>query len=299
MGATLVMVESIVEELETSIGQLARDLPGRLGVVIHFPGVERKIRLNAHEQFKAASTIKVVIMAEAYRQAESGELRLEEEIVLETTDMTGGSGVLQYLHPGLRLQVVDAVELMISLSDNTATNMVLRRVGVVAVNDLATALGLRNTVLAGLFGTARPVELRDRASETTPEDMAVLMTAIAGADCISPRASAAMARHLERVIHLDVLPRYLPLTSHAEGVDGSAMAIRIAHKSGSLTGIRHDVAILTIDTGVGERQAIISAFTDGLEDGDLWTPENVGERALGTLGKLVFDALVQLNGRER
>ena len=295
---TIVTAERIVDELATSIGRLARDLPGRLGVVVHFPGVAREIRLNAHERFKAASTIKVVIMAEAYRQAESGELRLDEEIVLETADMTGGAGVLQYLHPGLRLHVVDAVELMISLSDNTATNMVLRRVGVDAVNDLACALGLRNTVLAGLFGTARPVELRDRASETTPEDMAVLMTAIARGECVSPRASTAMARHLERVINLDVLPRHLPLTSNAEVTDDSAVAVHIAHKPGSLSGIRHDVAIVTINTRNGERQAIISAFTDELEDGDLWTPENVGERALASLGKLVFDALVRLNGGE-
>jgi beta-lactamase class A len=291
----MIEAETIVHELEVSIGEIARNLPGRLGVVVNFLEDDFEIRFNAGERFLAASLIKVPIMAEVYRQAEIGALRLDETIVLDATDVTEGAGVLQYLHPGLQLRLADAVELMISISDNTATNMVLRRIGVDSVNEAISSLGLRNTVLGGLFGSARPVELRHRVSETSPDDMAVLLTAIARSQCVSAGASASMLRHLEHVTHQDVLPRCLPLTPHPEHLGYPIRAVQIAHKSGSLTGIRHDVGIITIETETGKHQTIVSALTDQLEDNDLWTPENVGERTLANLGRMIFDAMMQMS----
>ncbi|HEY8686980.1 MAG TPA: serine hydrolase [Chloroflexota bacterium] len=286
---------AIVNELEASIAQVAHNLPGRLGVVVHFLEDDLEIRCNADERFLAASLIKVPIMAEVYRQAETGALRLDETIVLDAADVTGGAGVLQYLHPGLRLSITDAVELMISISDNTAANMVLRRIGTDSVNDAIPSLGLRNTVLGGLFGSARPAELRHRVSETSPDDVANLLRAIARSQCVSAGASASMLRHLEHVTHQDVLPRYLPLTPHPERLGYPIRAVQIAHKSGSLTGIRHDVGIITIETEGGKHQTIVSALTDRLEDNDLWTSENVGERTLADLGRLVFDAMMRMS----
>lgn len=289
-----VEAETIVNELEASIVQIAHGLSGRLGVVVRFLQNDLELRFNASERFLAASLIKVPIMAEVYRQAETGALHLDETIVLDVADVTGGAGVLQYLHPGLQLRIADAVELMISISDNTATNMVLRRIGTDSVNDAIPSLGLKDTMLGGLFGAARPVELRHRVSETSPDDMAVLLTAIARSQCVSAGASTAMLRHLEHVIHQDVLPRFLPLTPHPERLGYPIRAVQIAHKSGSLTGIRHDVGIITIETETGKRQTVVSALTDGLEDGDLWTPENVGERTLAKLGHLIFDAMMRM-----
>jgi len=289
--------KAIVNEVETSIAQIASELPGRLGVVVRFLADDLEIRFNADERFAAASVIKVAIMAEVYRQEDVGALHLNETLVLDAADVTEGAGVLQYLHAGLQLSIADAVELMISLSDNTATNMVLRRVGTDSVNDAMKSLGLTNTVLGGLFGRARPANLRHRVSETSPHDMAVLLTAIAGSQCVNTGACASMLRHLEHVIHQDVLPRYLPLTPHPERLGYPGLAVTIAHKSGSLTGVRHDVGIITIETGAGKYQTIVTAFTDHLEDDDLWTPENVGERTLAELGKLAFDAMVRMSQR--
>jgi beta-lactamase class A len=93
----------------------------------------RASALNADQPVKTASVIKLPIMLEAFHQVRAGKRSMNEKLVLAAADRVSGSGVLPYLHPGLELTLEDAIVLMMVVSDNTATNLVLDPVGIPAV----------------------------------------------------------------------------------------------------------------------------------------------------------------------
>ena len=279
--------------LHEGIAAVAAALPGRLGVLIRYLEQGLEARFSAEDLFPAASVIKLPIMVEVYRQAEEGILSLDERLPLIPEEATGGSGVLQYLHQGLDLTVADAVELMIVVSDNTATNLLLRRVGPEAVNGTMQELGLSCTRTAGPIRgpNARPGLMN--MSRTTPAETAALLTWMARGELFGPAASAAMRTILERQMVDEMLPRYLPITSYPER-DRPVPGITLAHKTGSLSGVRNDVGILSVETAAGRQSAVISAFAADVDDGNLWTVENVASRAVAEVGRLVYETLLRL-----
>lgn len=106
-------------------------------------GVTYEIR--GDEPVRTASTIKLPIMAACFAMAKDGQLNLSEPLKLTAEEKVSGSGILQDLSPGDQLPVRDMIDLMIVLSDNTATNLILNRVGANAVNERLAAFGLTQT----------------------------------------------------------------------------------------------------------------------------------------------------------
>ena len=100
---------------------------------------------KADEAVNAASVIKIAVMAEAFRQMEAGLLLPQERFTLRDSDRLPSCGVLKALHEGIEVTTLDLTALMITLSDNTATNMLLRRIGLERVNDTLETLGLEKT----------------------------------------------------------------------------------------------------------------------------------------------------------
>jgi N-acetylated-alpha-linked acidic dipeptidase len=116
---------------------------------------------------RTASTIKLPILVEAFAEVAEGKARWDEELVLTAESKVEGAGILPEMDPGLRLTLRDAVRLMITISDNTATNLVLDRFGADAVNARMEALGLGETrSLRKISGGARPSRARRSASAT-------------------------------------------------------------------------------------------------------------------------------------
>jgi beta-lactamase class A len=131
--------------VEALIGDAERT-GGVVGVAIH--GAEGELfSHHGDRRFRAASTIKVPIMIEAYREIERGGLTLGDQYSLRDEDRIPGSGVLGHLHAGLELTLADLLFLMIAVSDNTATNLILDRVGLEAVNTTMQSLGMSDSVL--------------------------------------------------------------------------------------------------------------------------------------------------------
>ncbi|MGH2409966.1 MAG: serine hydrolase, partial [Chloroflexota bacterium] len=192
------------------------------------------------------------------------------------------------------LTLADAVELMVIVSDNTATNLLLRRLGTDAVNGAMADLGLSRTRAAGPIRTANANVELSRMSRTTPREMASLLSWMAAGALVNTDASAAMVETLEHQIHDDMLPRYLPFTHYPARLGLPDMPIRIAHKTGGLSGVRNDVGIVRAQTSAGVRTMIVSAFTSDLADEELWTAENVGARAIASVGRLAYDTLLRL-----
>lgn len=283
---------TIIDGLREDVLVVAGGLPGRLGVALRFLEHDLEFCYKGEDVFPTASVIKLPIMVEAFRQVAEGTLRLDEPLATCTAEMVAGSGVLQFLHPGLELTLEDALELMIGVSDNTATNLVLARIGNEAVNRTMDNLGLVQTRSAGKIGGAdRPVD-GPRRSQSSPRDMAVLLTGIAQGTLVSETASDHMLRILGHQLYEEMVPRYLPL-----GFDPSEThcpPIVVAHKTGAVDHVRNDVGIIRLQSGTDIRTLIVAVFTADLDDGNLWTIENVGVRAVAEVSRLAFRALIAL-----
>jgi beta-lactamase class A len=142
-----------------------------------------------------------------------------------------GTGVQNDLSPGLRLRLEDAARLMVTVSDNVATNLLIARLGTRTINRATREAGYSDTRLAGKL--YRSHRLR---SSTTPRDAGTLMLEVARHRAVNRAASAAMLDILRREQHDDIVGRHL-----VRETDG-AVRWTIASKSGSLPGVRNDVA---------------------------------------------------------
>jgi len=292
-------------DLDAALAAVADRLPGTLGVAIRYLPDGPTFALNADRPFPPASVIKVPVLVEVFAQAATGHLDLAQRIPLRAKDRVGGSGVLQYLGPGLEPSVRDLAELMIGVSDNTATNVLIELVGVAAVNARLRSLGLERTTLAGKLGLSYPVEdapanpaidpqvPSNRGSTTTPAEMCRLFELLWRGEVVDEEASRAMIRILEHQTFME-LARYLPLDDLTEEDGRTASRVRIASKSGSINGVRNDVAMITAHTPSGTRAYIVSAFTRDVQDEQLWTPENVALLAIGEVSRLAYRYLLDV-----
>lgn len=291
-------------DLDAALASVAAALPGTLGVAIRYLPDGPEFALRADEHFPPASVIKVPVLVEVFAQAEAGTIDLARRVALRDGDRVGGSGVLQHLMPGLLPTVRDLAELMVVVSDNTATNMLIELVGAERVNARMRALGLPITTLAGKLGLSYPVgnlppDRRadpaiptNRGSCTTPREMCRLFEALWRGGVVSPAASREMIRIMEHQNFME-LARYLPLDDLTEQDGRAQSSVTIASKSGAINGVRNDVALITARTSHGVFPYIVSAFTRDVEDSRLWTVENVALRAIADVSRLAYLYLLE------
>ena len=194
------------------------------------------VEVNGAQQFPAASVIKVPIMVEAFRQAGEGDLFLDSLYTVHESRVAGGSGILKELHAGIAVSLRDLVKLMIVLSDNTATNMVIDLAGMKAVNDTLSRLGLNDIVLKRrLMGGpfyARPDYSLAIDNTISAQDVGKLLVMLVEGRAVSATADAEM---LDILLHQQVNDR-LPLLLPAPA--------KVAHKTGEFQTTRHDAGVV-------------------------------------------------------
>ncbi len=134
-------------DLRDEIERMAAECGGAVAVAATHLPVERRLEREAQRSFPSASVIKVPILAALHAEAEAGRLSWEERMPLTEAAKVPGSGVLRELHPGIELTLDDLARLMIVVSDNTATNLLIDRIGTGVVNDLMAGLGYEQTRL--------------------------------------------------------------------------------------------------------------------------------------------------------
>ncbi len=132
-------------KLRSEILKISRDVKGQLGLYMKHVESGKEISIEADKVFPLGSVFKIPVMIEAYRQVNEGLLSMDEKIKLENKHYCIGSGILQYLSPGLELTIRDLVTLMIIATDNTASEMLWKRIGIQRVNMLIRELGLAKT----------------------------------------------------------------------------------------------------------------------------------------------------------
>jgi beta-lactamase class A len=195
--------------------------------------------LRADEQVRTASTIKLPIMTEVFRQVEQGKLKWTDEITLTRQNKQGGSGILGEFSEGSKIDLKTLTNLMIVVSDNTATNLILDKVTADSVNDLMDVLGLKQTrSLRKIGGGGDSKLLTDPfyrlfgIGVSTPRDMVKLLEMLENGQVVSKEASAEMLNILRRQQYKEAIGRNLPDT------------IPSASKSGALDRLRSDVGII-------------------------------------------------------
>ncbi|WP_312203602.1 serine hydrolase [Anaerospora hongkongensis] len=248
--------------------QLA-SFPGRCGLVIVNLANGEKWEYCPETCFAAASMIKLPLMYEVMRQAAAGLLSLDEYLTVTSEIQTGGAGILGELLPGLQLTIRELVTLMIILSDNTATNMLIDRIGMDSVNNTAAALGLQSTILRRRMMDFEAAA-RGEENMTSAADLAQLFAHIYHPQLLSKEYGALMLDILKRQQVRDKLPFYLP------------EEIKIAHKTGTLPGVEHDGGILFLSAPY-----IICVLTDG------HTANYEGLQLVALIGKIIYEMLIQ------
>jgi beta-lactamase class A len=232
-----------------------------------------------------ASLIKVPVLVALYQMAHEGLTALDARIVYSAEQQCLGSGVLIHLQPGVQMSVRDAAVLMIIISDNVATNMVIDHVGLDRINRTMRSLGLAETTLFQRLGDrAAGLDAR-KMSVSTAGEMTRLMELIARHEAVSPEASEDMLRILRRQDYRHELSSLLPwnelnrLPDHKDNW--------VAEKGGSfLNGIRTSGAIFHGPRGT----FALSAFCEGgTAPGSGRSAE--GNRVLGELGYAAWRAL--------
>ncbi|HUG43151.1 MAG TPA: serine hydrolase, partial [Acidobacteriota bacterium] len=239
---------------------------------------------DAGAQVQTASVIKVPLMVEVFAQAREGRLALTDPIVYTESNQAPGAGILQDLSPGLQITVRDAVVLMIALSDNTATNMLIDRVGVDAVNQRLIQCGFERTFLNRKVFRPDPEDLpperaRFGLGATTPREMRLLFEKLYRGEIVDAEASHEMMAILRQQRDRDQIPRLL--------VGPEWTDVEVAHKSGALNRVRNDVGIVFSPRG----DVVLSLFAQESED-QKWTPDNEASLALGRLAEELLKHLL-------
>ncbi len=230
--------------LEEEIAAASAGFSGTVGVWgRRLPGGET-VALRADESFETASAIKVLILAAALRRVREGRDALDAPLVYGPQHHVFGSGVLRELTPGLRLSLRDTLTLMIAVSDNVATNMVIDRVGGVdAVNAEAARQGMgRTRVLARLdFASGANTQGFGRS---TPAELGGLFERLYHGRCVGAAEDRLMIDLLLRQQYNSALTRDLPYALITPPrLPGEQPALRLASKSGSWQGCRIDCGL--------------------------------------------------------
>ena len=219
--------------LKSSLQQLAAQYPD-LEPEIFFVDLDNKgfVSINGKEVIASASTIKLPILVAFFQDVDRGKIALQERLVM-TEDVIGeGSGGMQYQEPGTRFSALQTASEMIVTSDNTATNMLIKRMGgMEELNQRFSKMGLKATRLRNL--------LPDLAgtNTTTPEDLGNLLAKIDSGKLISLRSRDRLLYIMRNLVRNTLLP---------EGLEPGAI---IAHKTGDIKSVLGDAGIVDMPNG--------------------------------------------------
>lgn len=253
-------VERIIAEAEAGGGSVGVTLVGPNGDTFTH---------NADRKYGAASTVKIPLMVEIFRQIDRGERSLDDPYTLVDADRAAGSGVILELHTGITLTLNDLVYLMMAISDNTATNILIDYAGMDNVTATMRELGMTQSLL-GRKMKGRPAEEGEQENWATPGDYARLMQALLANQVASADSCAKMVAMLEKQQNTRRISRYLPESDK----------IRWGSKTGSVRGVTNDVGFVTTDAGT----LIVSIYCEGLAD------QHVGEKVIGDITRAALEA---------
>ncbi|MFN2563425.1 MAG: class A beta-lactamase [Gemmatimonadaceae bacterium] len=296
--------DAALGRLEREIARLAPLSGGQVGVAAVHLESGRAVYLNRGERFPMASSYKVPIAYQLMTRVDRGEVRLDSMITLKPGDLHPGSGTLTELldDPGVILSVRNLLELMLLISDNTATDIMLRTAGgaqavtqrlrTIGVDGISVDRATLNLIAdwagwrlpsgsddwraaarptkAGADSAARAFD-RDARDTATPEAMALLLQKIWRSDGLSSQSSALL---------VDIMTRSTTGAERLKGLLPPKTAV--AHKTGTIGGTTNDVGIITLPEDAGHVIAVVFVKESTL-------PVETRERAIAQIARSIYD----------
>lgn len=272
--------KSDLEILEKEISSLIQATEGDFGIAFRvLDDSGRELFINEKEVFHAASTMKTPVMIEIFKQAKSEEFSLEDSmlIVNEFKSIVDGSTFAMdlnvdsqeglYERIGQRATIYELMYQMIIKSSNLATNILIERVDAERVTQTMRDLGANDIQVLRGVEDLKAFEA-GMSNTTTALDMMLIMEAIATGNAVDQEADQQMMDILYDQYYKDLIPKLLPNT------------VKIAHKTGSITGVQHDAAILELPDG---NRYVLVILTKNLTDVE------VGKQAIAEISKLIYD----------
>ncbi|TKB46491.1 class A beta-lactamase [Ferrimonas sediminicola] len=305
-GSAYAKTKEVQPSVGAAIEQVATKLAGRIGFAAQEIGGKDIIAFNGDETFAMASTYKVAIAAAVLDRVDRGELRLDQMVNVTLDMMMIGDAALNgtFVHPGLQLSIANLIEVMITESDNTATDISMGLAGgPAAVTKYLRRLGIsdfrvdRTTgeIIGEFYGLpgpatqklaieafrARPELLKiqgdrnldfeaDPRDQATPHAMLKLLLAIDSGTAVSPKS---------RDFLLGVMSRTRTGASRLKGL--LPRGTPVANKTGTIGGVANDVGYITLPDG---RRFAVAVFTKSSA-----TPEPDRDRAIAEISRSLFD----------
>ena len=289
IGAAAAQTNSNHTQLDQRVKSAISHFPGTVNLYAKNLDSGESYGIREDERVRTASTIKLPIMTAIFNAVEEGHAKFDEQLVLRDSDKVSGSGVLFEFSDGDHFTIADLVHLMIVVSDNTATNLLLDRFPADSVNTFLDKLGLKQTrSLRKILGDGKNLKpdptgfsKEGRLEEnkrfgigvSTPHEMVMLLEKIARGQVVSSKASEEMLKILER-------------QQDRNGIDRKLGETKAANKTGALDRLRSDVGIVYAPGG-----RIAMAITcDDIPKTD-WSADNPGLLMISELTGILIDGL--------
>ena len=275
-------------DLEARLLEMSKQIDGRVALYARNLDSGREVGINADEPVRTASTIKLPIACAVAKFVAEGGHAWSDRLIVQAADKVSGSGVLADFSDGESISLRDATTLMIIVSDNTATNLLLDRVGGDPINEYLASLGLERTrVMRKIRGDgnqlkpaqgwtregSRPENQRFGIGVSTPREMVRLLEMLEQGKLVDRHASQLVLQMLER-------------QQYKDGIGRKADPFRVVSKSGSLDALRSDVGIVYTPHG----RVAMAITVDGLPQID-YSPDNVAQKWIADVSLVLLEAL--------
>jgi len=259
-----------IEKFRIKIEEKFKTLEGNFAYAfIDLSDPDQVITINVDKKFHAASTMKVPVMIEIYKQAARGKFKLTDSILVKNEfksivdgssykmDIGDDSGEELYNQINRKASIYDLMYDMITVSSNLATNILIELVGAKSVTSTMRDLGANNIDVLRGVEDIKAYEL-GLSNSTTARDLMIIMKSIANYSAGSVEDSRQMIEILKDQQFNDMIPKYFPKN------------VEVAHKTGSITGVHHDAAIVYVPDG---RSFVLIILSKNLQDFDKETDE--------------------------
>lgn len=276
----------VVVDISEQLTGLCQGFNGRIGLSALDLQTNQTFNYQADEMFPTASVIKLAVLVTLMQQCEAGQRGLEELIMLRRADKTAGSGLLQHLTPGLTLTVRDWAFLMMNISDNTATNVLIDYVGLEQVAAWLAEHGYGEEIqLHHKLNLTAVTADQNHFGTATPAALTRLMAAIFRGEVVSAAAGTEMLRLMDKVGY-DRVGRYLPFDLYSDAPE--AEKLRLAGKTGSFRGTRGQTAVVWRGSGEQAQGFVLTVLTAGNPEPETWNADAPGVLIIGRLAQVLY-----------
>ena len=272
------------DTLKVTIESLISNIDGEVAVAfLDLSNDKNQVLINVDKKFHAASTMKVPVMIELFKQQFEGKISLSDSVVLKnefksivdgslySMEIGDDSDDVIYSKIGTKQKLHDLMYSMITVSSNLATNVLIELVGAKKTTATMHSLGAAKIEVLRGVEDMKAYE-KGLSNSTTAKDLLAIMKAIATNSAGTKEDCEAMIAILKDQIWNDMIPLYLP------------KEVKVAHKTGSITGVHHDAAIVYLPNG---KSYVLVLLSKSLKDFEK------GTKQLAEISKSIYDFMAQ------